>query len=95
MGNECCTEKEKTGGLKDGGANDRGSGHGLWGEARRGREGGGGGLYSQACEGDVSGTGVSRNTAADSAFMVQLGVKINNEKNQIISDRMLARKFKH
>lgn len=88
MGNECCSEKDEVSGRQQ-----IPSVHTKQGPGRKIKDTTV--PFAPAAESEVNGTtGISRTAHANTKQQIQLAVRMNDEKHQIISDKLLARKFK-
>ena len=88
MGNECCSEKDDVSGIQQ-----IPSVHTKQGPGRKIKDT----MvpFAPVAESEVHGTtGISRTAHANNRHQVQLAIRMNEEKHQIISDKLLARKFK-
>ena len=88
MGNECCSENDDVTGRQQ-----IPSVHTKQGPGRKIKDTVA--PYAQAAESEVYGTTVLSRTGNFNRHQVQLAVRLNEEKHQIISDKLLARKFKY
>ena len=88
MGNECCSDKDEVSGRQQ-----LPSVQTKQGPGRKVRDTTV--PFAPAAESEANGTTAnSRTTHAHTKQQVQLAVRMNDEKHQVLSDKLLARKFK-